>query len=91
MKRTTLLVSLFLATVAFTNAQTNLVSNPGFETWGETLPDPWYILSASVTGVTPAPSTTEIAEGAQSLKLMLRSKRNFQHGTGYHHYTRPQL
>jgi hypothetical protein len=55
------------------------------------LPDPWYILSASVTGVTPAPSTTEIAEGAQSLKLMLRSKRNFQHGTGYHHYTRPQL
>ncbi len=54
MKRTTLLVSLFLATVAFTNAQTNLVSNPGFETWGETLPDPWYIVSTGVTGVTPA-------------------------------------
>jgi len=69
MKRTTLLVSLFLATVAFTNAQTNLVSNPGFETWGETLPDPWYIVSASVTGVTPAPSTTVFAEGAQSLKI----------------------
>ncbi|HNZ62257.1 MAG TPA: carbohydrate binding domain-containing protein [Paludibacteraceae bacterium] len=69
MKRTTLLVSLFLATVAFTNAQTNLVSNPGFETWGETLPDPWYIVSKSVTGVTPAASTTIFAEGAKSLKI----------------------
>ncbi len=69
MKRTTLLVSLFLATVAFTNAQTNLLENPGFETWGETLPDPWYIVSKSVTGVTPAASTTIFAEGAKSLKI----------------------
>lgn len=69
MKRTTLLVSLFLATVAFTNAQTNLVSNPGFETWGETLPDPWYIVSTGVTGVTPAASTTIFAEGTKSLKI----------------------
>ncbi|HPL77226.1 MAG TPA: carbohydrate binding domain-containing protein [Paludibacteraceae bacterium] len=69
MKRTTLLVSLFLATVAFTNAQTNLLENPGFETWGETLPDPWYIVSKSGTGVTPAASTTIFAEGAKSLKI----------------------
>jgi hypothetical protein len=69
MKKTTLLVSLFLATIAFTNAQTNLVSNPGFETWGETLPDPWYIVSSSVTGVTPVASTTIFTEGAQSLKI----------------------
>jgi len=69
MKRTTLLVSLFLATVAFTNAQTNLLENPGFETWGETLPDPWYIVSKSVTGVTPAASTTIFAEGTKSLKI----------------------
>ncbi len=69
MKRTTLLVSLFLATVAFTNAQTNLLENPGFETWGETLPDPWYIVPKSVTGVTPAASTTIFAEGAKSLKI----------------------
>lgn len=69
MKKTTLLMSLFLTAFAFTNAQTNLVSNPGFETWGATLPDPWYVVSTSVTGVTPVASTTIFAEGAQSLKI----------------------
>jgi hypothetical protein len=69
MKKTTLFLSLFLTAFTLINAQTNLVSNPGFETWGATLPDPWYIVSTSVTGVTPVANTTIFAEGLQSIKI----------------------
>ena len=67
MKKITLLVSMFLVVLSV-SAQTNLVQNPGFETWG-TLPDPWYIVSGSVTGVTPAQNTTLFDEGTKSLRI----------------------
>lgn len=68
MKKTTLLFSLLLSLGIYVNAQTNLVVNGGFETWA-TLPEPWYIVSATVTGVTPAANTTIFSEGAKSCKI----------------------
>lgn len=67
MRKFTLLVSMFLVALSL-SAQTNLVQNPGFETWA-TLPDPWYIVSTTVTGVTPAPNTTLFTEGTKSIKI----------------------
>ena len=47
----------------------NLLLNPGFETWVEGKPEPWYVVSSNVTGVTPAPNTVLFAEGTQSIKI----------------------
>lgn len=67
MKKITLLL-LLLSTVSVVTSQTNLVVNPGFETWN-TLPDPWYVVSTSVTGVTPAANTSIFFEGDKSCKI----------------------
>ena len=68
MRKFTLLFSMFLVFLGVT-AQTNLVQNPGFETWTEGLPAPWYIVSSSVTGVTPAENTAVFSEGTKSIKI----------------------
>jgi hypothetical protein len=51
-----------VATVAMATAQTNLITNPGFETWTASLPDGWY-----TTGSTVAQSTTTTHGGTSSL------------------------
>jgi len=65
MKKTTLLLS-FVACAAFAQAQTNLLVNPGFETWEAGLPTSWTI-AGTTKGIVSENATT-IAEGTKSLK-----------------------
>lgn len=56
---------LFIATAFITaNAQTNLMTNGGFENWTGGVPDSWY-----TTGSTVAQSTTNFHEGTSSCGL----------------------
>lgn len=58
---------LFLFLLAFIglNAQTNLLENPGFETWNGTKPDPWTLSSSGGT-VTKG---TDAAEGSSAIQI----------------------
>lgn len=67
MKKITLLLS-FIACVAFTQAQTNLVSNPGFETWTDGTANNWTVNAASAT-VTQASNI--VKSGNSSLKQVV--------------------
>lgn len=69
MKKITLLLS-FMACVAFTQAQTNLVSNAGFETWTDGTANNWTVNAASAT-VTQA--TNIIKTGSSSMKQVVAS------------------
>jgi hypothetical protein len=67
MKKITLLLS-FIACVLVSQAQTNLLTNPGFETWTNgTAPDGWTMGTA--TFATVSASTTLFSEGAKSFKV----------------------
>ena len=67
MKKITLLLS-FVACVLVSQAQTNLLTNPGFETWTNgTAPDGWTMGTA--TYATVSASTTLFSEGAKSFKV----------------------
>lgn len=50
-----------LALGTFANAQTNLLPNPGFETWTAGVPDSWF-----TTGTTVVQNTTDFHGGASS-------------------------
>ncbi|MBN2765805.1 MAG: carbohydrate binding domain-containing protein [Paludibacteraceae bacterium] len=67
MKKITLLLS-FIACVAFTQAQTNLLVNPGFETWTNNVPDGWTIQAPDKGTVTG--DATILNEGTKSLKIV---------------------
>jgi len=67
MKKITLLLS-FIACVVFAQAQTNLLANPGFETWTNgTSPDSWTMGTA--TFATVSANTTLFTQGAKSFKV----------------------
>jgi len=66
MKKITLLLS-FIACVVLANAQTNLLANPGFETWTNgTSPDSWTMGTATFATVSPG---TLFTEGSKSFKV----------------------
>jgi hypothetical protein len=68
MKKITLLLS-FITCVVLANAQTNLLSNPGFETWTNgTTPDNWTI-SGAPTGYTVTPESTLTLDGTKSFNV----------------------
>jgi len=64
MKKTTLLLS-FIACALFAGAQTNLLSNPGFENWTSGVPDSWTL---STSGATVTQST-DVASGSSSAQV----------------------
>ncbi len=67
MRKITLLIA-FVAFAFITNAQTNLLTNPGFETWTSgTAPDGWTLGTA--TYATVSASTSIFNEGAKSFKV----------------------
>ncbi|HET7734135.1 MAG TPA: carbohydrate binding domain-containing protein [Paludibacter sp.] len=67
MKKITLLLS-FIACVVLANAQTNLLTNPGFETWTNgTAPDGWTLGTATYASVSA--STSLFNEGSKSFKV----------------------
>ena len=67
MKKITLLLS-FVACVVFAQAQTNLLANPGFETWTNgTSPDSWTMGTPAYATVSP--NTTLFTEGTKSFKV----------------------
>lgn len=67
MKKITFLLS-FIACVVFAQAQTNLLTNPSFETWTNgTAPDGWTMGTTAFATVTP--STTIFNDGAKSFKV----------------------
>jgi len=66
MKKITLLLS-FIACVIFADAQVNLLTNPGFETWTNgTAPDGWTMGTATFATVSPG---TLFSEGSKSFKV----------------------
>jgi hypothetical protein len=66
MKKITLLLS-FIACVVLANAQTNLLTNPGFETWTNgTAPDGWTMGTATYATVSAG---TLFSEGSKSFKV----------------------
>jgi len=68
MKKITLLLS-FIACVVFAQAQTNLLANPGFETWTNgTAPDGWTLGTATAAAISP--STSIFNEGSKSFKVL---------------------
>ena len=78
MKKITLLLS-FVACVVFAQAQTNLVVNPGFETWTNgTSPDNWTIPANSthVGSLTWSKETTIVKSGTSALKLIISTTQN---------------
>ena len=77
MKKITLLVSMFLVVLSI-SAQTNLVQNPGFETWTAGKPDSWTVPAnpAHVSSVTMSQETTIKTEGASSMKLAIDANNN---------------
>ncbi|MEI8086459.1 MAG: T9SS type A sorting domain-containing protein [Paludibacter sp.] len=66
MRKITLLLS-FVACVVFAQAQTNLLTNPGFETWAAGVPTGWTLGTA--TYATTTQSTTVFNEGTSALKV----------------------
>ena len=70
MKKITLLLS-FVACVLVSQAQTNLLTNPGFETWTNgTAPDGWVMpTSTAAAYAASTPSTSIFTEGTKSLKV----------------------
>lgn len=60
-----------VALVVGVTAQTNLITNPGFENWTGTSPDGWYI-----TGSTVAKSTTIFHSGTASLAYTSPTSNN---------------
>ena len=69
MKKITFLF-LSLLTIVFANAQTNLLTNSGFETWASSFPGPWYVVgSTPPTGYTATQNTTIFKEGTSSIKM----------------------
>jgi hypothetical protein len=67
MKRITFL-SAFVAFVMFAGAQ-ELLTNPGFETWTDGEPKPWYVVSKTVTGSVVSNDATIFNEGSKSFKV----------------------
>jgi hypothetical protein len=67
MKKITFLLS-FVACIAFTNAQTNLLVNPGFETWAAGVPTGWTFEKTTGTltqsNVTPTNSGSSLQVAA---------------------------
>lgn len=68
MKKITSLLFTLLSLV-FVQAQTNILENPGFETWTDGKPAPWYVVSTSVTGSVVSQDNTLFNEGANSFKV----------------------
>lgn len=70
MKKITLLLS-FVACVLVSQAQTNLLTNPGFETWTNgTAPDGWVMpTSTAAAYATSTASTSVFSEGTKALKV----------------------
>lgn len=67
MKKITLLLA-FVACALFSQAQTNLLTNPGFETWTNgTSPDGWTMGNSTYATVTA--NTTLFSEGTKSFKV----------------------
>ena len=77
MRKFTLFFTL-LCMVLGVSAQTNLVQNPGFETWTAGKPDSWVVPanSAHATSVTLSQETTIKTEGASSMKLVIDANNN---------------
>jgi len=77
MKKITLLLA-FVACVIFTQAQTNLVVNPSFETWTGGNPDGWTIPanSSHAGSLTWTQETTIVKDGASSLNLVIGTTQN---------------
>ncbi len=78
MKKITLLLS-FIASIAFTQAQTNLVVNPSFETWTDgSTPDSWTIPAntSHVGSLTWSKETTITKDGTAALKLVVGTTQN---------------
>ncbi len=68
MKKITLLFFAIIS-FAFIQAQTNILENPGFETWTDGKPAPWYVVSATVTGSVVSQDASNFNEGANSFKV----------------------
>ena len=66
MKKITLLLS-FIACVLVSQAQTNLLTNPGFENWAAGVPTGWTIVAAANGACAQAINT--ISEGTSSFKV----------------------
>ncbi|MEI7504928.1 MAG: carbohydrate binding domain-containing protein [Paludibacter sp.] len=66
MRKITLLLS-FVACVVFAQAQTNLLTNPGFETWAAGVPTGWTMGTATYATVTQ--NTALFSEGTSSFKV----------------------
>jgi len=78
MKKITLLLS-FVVCALFAGAQTNLVSNPSFETWTNgTSPDNWTIPANSTHAgsLTWSKETSIFKDGAAALKVVIGTTQN---------------
>ncbi|OJU38136.1 MAG: hypothetical protein BGN96_03490 [Bacteroidales bacterium 45-6] len=67
------LLFVLLATASVGFAQTNLVANPGFESWTDGKPDGWNYSSS----LTPIRDTTIVKNGVNALRLEAPSTTNF--------------
>lgn len=77
MRKITLLLS-FIACVAFTQAQTNLLVNPSFETWTAGKPDGWDVPSnpSHASAITLAQETAITKAGSNAMKLTIDGSQN---------------
>lgn len=77
MKKITLLLS-FIACVAFTQAQTNLLQNPSFEEWASGKPTGWLVPAneAHASAITVTEETTLVSNGSKSFKVVTDGTQN---------------
>ncbi len=77
MKKITLLLS-FVACAMFASAQTNLLVNPGFETWTGVNPEGWTVPAnpAHASSVTLVKETTIKSEGLNAFKVSIDANNN---------------
>lgn len=77
MKKITLLLS-FIACVAFTQAQTNLLQNPSFEEWASGKPTVWLVPAntAHASAITVTEETTLVSNGSKAFKVVTDGSQN---------------
>lgn len=77
MRKFTLLISMFMLALGIC-AQTNLVQNPGFESWADGKPSSWVVPanSSHANAITISQETTVKTEGASSMKLAINDLQN---------------
>jgi hypothetical protein len=71
--RKLLLLFILLAAAGFGFAQTNLMTNPGFESWTDGKPNGWSYSSS----LTPIQETTIVKDGASALRMESSGTANF--------------